>query len=493
MRALLTACSLIGVASLASALDVAPAETPVAAIEEPGIQSQALVGEGLPVGEIVPEVRSAAGDERYALYLPSSYDPDRDWPVLLVMDPRGRAVAALEPFLPAAESLGYVLVSAYGSLSDAPDAFLRNQRAVDAILRDLPRRVSVDPPRLYLTGLSGTSRVAWVFGLALKGNVAGILGCGGALPETDTEVPAQVPFAYFAVAGTGDFNYLEMKQLDADLARQGSAHRFADFEGGHQWMPPELATEALTWFRLRAMATGLEVLDEPWIQERYEEALDQARASEIAGDGAAAQRRFQGVIEDFAAWRDVEELRRTAEALAQRPSVKQLRAQEEKWARQERDYRPRFERWFERWRLRDLNPVPGRALVELQVPALRKQAAGEDLALAQSAGRRLAFAFVQLSFYLPRGFRGAENHGREIALLEIAQAMYPERRRTRFNLAKAYGRRGRFEAAFEHLRRAVEAGPTNLEGLETDPEWEPLRGRGEWQQILAAVREAASR
>ncbi len=47
----------------------------------------------------------------YALYLPSSYTTDEKWPVLYVLDPRGRALTALELFRQAAERNGFIVVS----------------------------------------------------------------------------------------------------------------------------------------------------------------------------------------------------------------------------------------------------------------------------------------------------------------------------------------------------------------------------------------------
>ena len=69
--------------------------------------------ESVPVGEIVEEVATANNpDQQYALYLPTGYGAtERTWPVLLVLDPRGRAVPGVERFLPAAETHGYVVLS----------------------------------------------------------------------------------------------------------------------------------------------------------------------------------------------------------------------------------------------------------------------------------------------------------------------------------------------------------------------------------------------
>jgi hypothetical protein len=56
-------------------------------------------------------------------------------------------------------------------------------------------------------------------------------------------------FVVFGTAGTEDFNYLEMRQFDQELS---SPHRVVIFEGGHQWLPSNLAVEAVEWLGFQA-------------------------------------------------------------------------------------------------------------------------------------------------------------------------------------------------------------------------------------------------
>ena len=78
-------------------------------------------------------------------------------------------------------------------------------------------------------------------------------------------------FPVFGSAGTDDFNHLEMYQLDR---RMTSAHRVLYFEGGHTWLPAELATQAVEWMELQAMKSGLRPRDaaqlDAWFAARAE-------------------------------------------------------------------------------------------------------------------------------------------------------------------------------------------------------------------------------
>src|SRR5688572_11599284 len=95
-------------------------------------------------GTLDERVVCADGAHTYALYLPEGYDPDAAWPVLLVMDPRGRAVMAAEPFFAAADTYGWVVASSYDTRSDVMSGQDPNGPAVAAVLGDVQTRVPID-------------------------------------------------------------------------------------------------------------------------------------------------------------------------------------------------------------------------------------------------------------------------------------------------------------------------------------------------------------
>jgi len=98
---------------------------------------------------------TAASDtsQSYALYLPPRYMTSRTWPVLFVLDPRGRALLAEKLFEDAAARLGWVVMSSYNTLSDGPPE--PNVNAMNAMLASA-QRLAIDPGRVYLAGFSGT-------------------------------------------------------------------------------------------------------------------------------------------------------------------------------------------------------------------------------------------------------------------------------------------------------------------------------------------------
>ncbi len=198
-----------------------------------------------------PVVTAKDPQQSYALYLPSSYTPEKRWPVIFAFDPGASGRAPVELFAPAAESRGYIVV---GSNNSQNGPYQPQIAAFLAMLEDVERRFAVDPKRLYSAGFSGGARVAGLVGLVCSGCIRAVIACGAGLPEGLNEKQlGQLPPYFFAV-GSADFNYFEV--LDAARGLH-SARRLAVFDGSHQWPPPEIAAQALEWLDAGAKSVDL--------------------------------------------------------------------------------------------------------------------------------------------------------------------------------------------------------------------------------------------
>jgi poly(3-hydroxybutyrate) depolymerase len=214
-----------------------------------------------PPGQIVDAVKCAAdASQSYALYLPSTYSPDRAWPVILAFDPAARGRIPVERYRAAAEQFGYIVA---GSNNSRNGSWAASIAAAQAMSDDVGTRFAIDAKRGYTAGMSGGARVA--MGVALgSSQIAGVFASSAGFP--DSKPRKTVPFAVFGTAGTEDFNLMEMRQLDRGLA---SPHRVAVFEGGHVWLSSELAVQAVEWMELEAMKSGRKPRDQALIGRIY--------------------------------------------------------------------------------------------------------------------------------------------------------------------------------------------------------------------------------
>ena len=286
---------------------MAPAVAAMLALAAPG----AGAAQPIPRGEIVDEVRCVddAG-ETYALYLPSDYTPDRAWNLLLAFHPAARGRALVETYRTAAERYGYVVAASTTSRNGPWEV---SARAVRAMSRDVGRRFVIDASRIYVTGHSGGARVAMQVALGGQ-DIAGVIASSAGFP--DVKPRKTVRFPVFATAGIDDFNYLELRRLDAALT---SPHALEVFDGGHELPPAAVAMRAIEWLELAAMRDGRRAVDASLVESLFASA--QRRAHD-AVDGVEQLRAARALVADFAGLRDVAEARRRLAAMERDAAVK---------------------------------------------------------------------------------------------------------------------------------------------------------------------------
>src|SRR5690349_8846003 len=292
-----------------------------------------------PAGHLEERVTPASDtSQTYALYLPPGYSTARTWPLLFVLDPRGRALLAEKLFEDAAARLGWIVMSSYNTLSDGPPE--PNVNAMDAML-NAAQALAIDPARLYLVGFSGTARVSLQFAVRLRGHVAGVIAVGGALgfelggPET--AFAGDSTFAVFGAAGMRDFNYEEVFSMGERFRTTRVPYRVAAFEGPHSWPPASLCGDALEWFELRAMVGGLRALDSGWVRTRLARELARAAELEAQGHAAEAVRLYDAIARDYVHWPEARAARERATALHNDPTI--IRYESEAHRLAERDQR----------------------------------------------------------------------------------------------------------------------------------------------------------
>jgi len=159
--------------------------------------------------------------------------------------------------------------------------------------------------------MSGGARVAMLVALD-SGVFAGVLASSAGFPEA---FRPSVRFPIFGTAGTDDFNYREMDALDRNLE---SPHRVEIFEGGHAWLPADVAVDGVEWMEMQAMRSGLRPRDPRLIDAIFAKRLARADAQTTS---LAKWRELQSVVVDFEGLADVAKVRVVAASLEHRPDV----------------------------------------------------------------------------------------------------------------------------------------------------------------------------
>jgi tetratricopeptide (TPR) repeat protein len=453
--------------------------------------AQGAEPEELARGQVIERVACKADAEQsYALYLPSRYTPEKRWPILYAFDPGAQGKVPVELFQEAAEKYGWIIV---GSLNSQNGPMRGSIDASNAMWNDTHARFSIDDRRIYTTGFSGGARVAvWVAYLC-KGCAAGVIACGAGFhtqiaPNTSTS-PSSIPFAFYSTAGTDDFNFGELKNLDDVLTVIGLPHRLVMFEGGHMWAPRELCTRAVGWMELQAMKEGRRAKDDALLEELWKQETERARTAEASKKVYEAYVAYTELVADFRGLRDVAEFEKKLAQWKDTAELKQALREEKDQIRRQQELTAQLIAFQER--RKDIE-TRTQAFGDFKrvLDDLRKKS-GETV---DSIERRIARRTLHdvFAFY----YEGASNllqrrkdYPTAVANLEIAAQIAEKSPQVSYELATAYALNGEKKKALEALKSAVEKGFTDSAEISASPALEPLRKEAEYRKILESMKQ----
>ncbi len=429
----------------------------------------------LPKGRIIDRVVcSADSRQSYALYLPSSYSAGRAWPVLYCLEPLARGRLPLERFEEGAEKYGYIVAGSYNSRNGPLTPALE---ALRAMWQDTHETLSIDDRRAYLAGMSGGARDATAF--LATGAFAGVIAQAAGF--SDSVVPKGFAFPFFGTAGSDDFNYAEMRQVDRNLEARGTPHRLVLFAGPHGWAPPPVCSEALAWLDLVAMRAGTKPLDRSLIHALFESGIVRAKASKAANDVIGAYLETRSLAADFKDWEDTGALEKKAAELRESKEYrKALKAEERAIARQQELMAGILTLG------RNLDGSGHQeALASLRnsIADLRtKEAAAQDSDERRVARRVLRGATVT-AWEQSSVRRDKKDYSGAATELELAALIEPDNAELLYNLAGLYALANDRGRAMSCLKKAVEKGLGDRARLQTDPSFDSIRERADFRAL----------
>ena len=429
----------------------------------------------LPKGRIIDRVVCTAdARQSYALYLPSAYNAGRRWPILYCLEPLARGRLPLEHFEEGAEKYGYIVAGSYNS-RNGPIAVA--SAALEAMWRDTHETLSIDDRRAYLAGMSGGARDATAFlqSGAFAGVIAQAAGFSGPV------VPKDFAFPFFGTAGTDDFNYAEMRQVDREIEALGRPHRLVLFAGPHGWAPSAVCSSALAWFDLVAMRAGTKPMDKPLIHALFESGIDRAKAYEAANDLIGAYLETRSLADDFRGWEDTTALEKKAAQMRESKEYRKALKAEERVIARHRELLSRILTLA-----RELDGS-GRqeALASLRnsIDDLRTRGAAEQ----DSDERRVARRVLREASVHTREQSALQREKKDYsgaALgLELAALIEPDNPELLYRLAGLYALANDRGRAMSCLKKAVEKGLGDRARLQTDPSFDSIRGRADFRAL----------
>lgn len=276
--------------------------------------------EGPAIGKVIDRVPCASDStETYALYVPSSYQAEKAWPIIYTFDPEARGDTPVHLYKDAAEKFGFILAASNNSRNFQNGS---GMKAAQAVWEDTHRRLKIDPRRVYMMGFSGGARVATQMALVCENcNVAGVIAHGAGYPVSPH--PSEKDhFAYFSFIGEQDFNWPEIMDLRRQKEEWGNPYRLRIFAGGHQWAPASVFDGALAWLQLKAMQNGSAPRDAAFIEQSLAATQKEAADALQRQDVIAQFEAYRSLATDFSGLKDVTEYQARLAALKNSPELK---------------------------------------------------------------------------------------------------------------------------------------------------------------------------
>lgn len=236
-------------------------------------------------GQIADVFCESDSTQSYALYLPSTYEPAKRWPIIYFFDPGGRGRRPLELYQQAAEKYGFIFAGSNNSRNFSNDQW----KSVSAIWQDTHARLALDERRTYTSGFSGGARVAGAMALNCpKCQIAGVIAHGAGYPSN--QLGSQDKLLYFFAVGDHDFNWPEVMKIRREREEHDQPYRVRVFSGSHQWAPPDVLEDAVEWLVLKAMQSGGLAPDQSFIERRFQAILEQVAKGERRKDSLEDER-----------------------------------------------------------------------------------------------------------------------------------------------------------------------------------------------------------
>ena len=227
-------------------------------------------------GVVVDDLKvSDTLEESYALYLPTTFEAQKSWPVLFVFDEQGRGRTAAQLFQTTAEEQGYIIVSSnnISRQNDLQQNVLTGARLMQHVAGILP----IDLRQVASVGSMTGARVASSIPLVFD-DILGVVAIGDHwmnfnLLEKDKN------FAFIGIVGDEQFSVSGMKNTANVLSRLRFPTQIYTYSGDEDWPQPEIIYSAVGSLTLEAMRKGLRPKNVELVEKLYRQ--DLARVNKL--------------------------------------------------------------------------------------------------------------------------------------------------------------------------------------------------------------------
>lgn len=258
-------------------------------------------------------------NETFSMYLPTTFELSKPWPVIFVFDMDGNAKASISMLLNAAENEGYVLASSNNlndTLSITQNVLVAN-RMFNAVVNTIP----VAKNRTYTAGFGNGARFASILPTFVK-EVEGVISIGASVGNSDI-LNSKQSFQFIGIVNRSDYNFTDMLQVRKILDKLKFPNQLLAFDGERVLPDTSTIASAMRMLTLSGMAKGNVVRDEKFISDSYDQLMLDANSFASNNKPILAAYLLSDIERLFSPLIDLDTLKTTQKYLRRSSSYKQ--------------------------------------------------------------------------------------------------------------------------------------------------------------------------
>ena len=205
----------------------------------------------------------------FSLFLPSSFNVNKKWPVVFVVDYDNKEKQVLRLMAGVAEEKGYIL-AASNNLNDTltvSKSILAFSKTFNAVVGMLP----IDEKQVYTLGFNRAGRLASTIP-AFISNIDGVLTYNSTIGNIEI-INVKKPYYYISIVSEYNFNYTEVLANEKLLNKLKIPNQLLIEESKNNWPSTSNLQKALDLFKMSAMAKGNIAVDSLFVNKNYNAAL----------------------------------------------------------------------------------------------------------------------------------------------------------------------------------------------------------------------------
>ena len=220
-----------------------------------------IILEDLSTGDSIPQ--------KYSLYLPTDFNTNEKWPLVMVFDLEGKEKQTLSMFLQAAEKENYILAAPH--IADSV-SLSTNMLTTGKVLVEIASLLPINKNRLYTAGANAGARFSSLVPVFIK-DVRGTLSLRSTIANTDL-LNVKRPFHFIGIVGKNNFEYSSMLALEKVLDRYKFPNQILLHEKDGPWPDPDYLAKSFQLFTLGAMGKGVVPKDSVYIENAFKEDVE---------------------------------------------------------------------------------------------------------------------------------------------------------------------------------------------------------------------------